>query len=1158
MNCGHQIEAGATEGMDGHTTQSATEDLARQIAADATSKGERRTITMLFVDIMGSTAAAEKLGPERWANTMRGAFDRFIAPVERYEGSVARMLGDAILAYFGAPIAHEDDPQRAILAALEIMEATKKLQRELMSEHGVEVNCRIGINTGLVIVGDVGSDMYGEYAALGDAANVAARMEQTAEAGTIQVAEATHRLTGPLFDFEHVGDLEVKGRSQPIAAYRVLGASATPGRLRGIEGLESPLVGRDREFEDLTTALNAVAAGNGQVVSIIAEAGLGKSRIALELNATAESVGVRWLEGASFSYDTTTPFAPAISLINQCVGIVAGDDNETRCQKIRDALARHPADTNQIDAVVLAMLLGLEVTEDLELVEMMMPPQLREATMQAIARHLEATALDGPLVTTFEDLHWADPATIELVERLLDATDRAPLMVLSLFRPRREEPSWEIHEVAQRRFPHRYTSVFLRPLNERQSQDLIANLLAVEGLHVTVRQAILGKAEGNPFFVEEVIRSLIDNGTIRAEDGRYVADASLDDIAVPDTLSSVIATRLDRLDPDIKRVLQAASVVGREFDDELMGVLASPDVDVNAVLADLQRRELIVQTQAVPTRAFSFKHALTMDTAYDSLLESVRIDLHRAVGKLIEERHPDRVVDLARHFKAGDEPQKAIPYLVASGDKMSGAYSMAHAIASYDDALAMATDETDTGVVRQAYEGLANAHMFSADLDATFDTYDRMRGFGEDRSSNETIVSAMNKAGFARFALDHDFAAAEVLVSGAMVLAEESGDKAGLAECHVNFCSVNTVQGRLDVAAGHLKDMLEVGKEIGSDNHKLFAMVHHANTLLLMTHFNQAREEIAKARVVAEAIDHRDHIAEILGIEGWLTAAAGDVVSAYEMVKDGLAIANEISAVARMSFLLPYAGFFARILGEYDAATEHTDLCEEVGNMIGSPAAVTWARGNRILIDVAIHGSESEHLADRFATFLDGQDTDFGRLYTGLVIADLAHVSSMAADLDLAQLCVQVGLSDDGTTKNFGRPALLQCQATVSMLNGDVEVAETQFAEATAIIESAGIGWLVPRMQFGDALISLHRGNTDEFDRRVELATTTARSSGLLPDVLDFHKGSAMFLRQLEDSDRAAHHMAMAAAVADEIASRFSDPELRTAFLASTGVAPVA
>ena len=201
MNCGHQIEAGSTTGMDGHTTRSATESLVRQIAGDATAQGERRVITMLFADIIGSTAAAETLGPERWSQVMRDVFDRFIAPVERYEGSVARMLGDAILAYFGAPVAHEDDPQRAILAALDMLEATRTLSAELHAEHGIGLNIRIGLNTGLVIVGEVGSEMYSEYAALGDAANIAARMEQTAAPGTIQVAEATYRLTAPPLRF---------------------------------------------------------------------------------------------------------------------------------------------------------------------------------------------------------------------------------------------------------------------------------------------------------------------------------------------------------------------------------------------------------------------------------------------------------------------------------------------------------------------------------------------------------------------------------------------------------------------------------------------------------------------------------------------------------------------------------------------------------------------------------------------------------------------------------------------------------------------------------------------------------------------------------------------------------------------------------------------
>ena len=1142
--------------MDGHTTRSATESLVRQIAGDATAQGERRVITMLFADIIGSTAAAETLGPERWSQVMRDVFDRFIAPVERYEGSVARMLGDAILAYFGAPVAHEDDPQRAILAALDMLEATRTLSAELHAEHGIGLNIRIGINTGLVIVGEVGSEMYSEYAALGDAANIAARMEQTAAPGTIQVAEATYRLTAPLFDFEHVGDLEIKGKDDLVSACRAIGVSANPGRLRGIEGLESPMVGRDVEILQTSRVLEEVAAGSGQIASLIAEAGLGKSRLAEDMRLRAESVGVRWLEGASYSYDTITPFAPAITLVRQCVGITDADDPGEQRANINAALARHPADTNRLDAVTLSLLVGAEVDDaDRDRLKHMLPPQIREATIASVARHIEATATDGPLTVVFEDLHWADPASIALVERLLAATDRVPLLVLALFRPRRDEPAWSIHETAQREYPHRYTSVQLKPLTTGQSQDLIANLLKVEGLHTTVREAILNKAEGNPFFVEEVVRSLIDNGTIRAEGDRYVADATIEAIAVPDTLSSVIATRLDRLEPAAKRLLQSGSVIGREFDLELISLLTDPTLDTNEIIADLLRRELITQTQTVPTRAFAFKHALTMDTAYASLLGTVKVELHRGVGELLEERHPDRVIDLGRHFTRAEEPERAIPYLVASGDKMSAAYSMLHAIDAYREALRLASATTPTEDLRRAYEGLANAHLFSADIEATFATYQEMQQFGESREHPETVVSAMNKAGFARLILENDFVAAEELVTGAMAIAEDAGDRAGLAECHISFCNVNTLQGRLDKAAGHLEDMFEVGEEIGSEAYRVFAIVHHTNTLLLRLKLDEAREMADKARDLAETFGQRDQLAHLIGgMDSWLLAAEGDTRGAYALSQKGVEITEEISSVVHRTFILPFTAHFARMLGRYEESARYTDDCQELSEAIGNHSSIIWARANRILIDVAIHGVAAAAAAAGFDDTLEELTTVAGGVYTGIVLAELAHLSASSGDLEAANRSIELALTHDGTTKLIGHPSLLQCQAAIALMGGDVDTALKHAREAEDIIESAGVGWLRPRQTGLDAGLAALNGDMETAHRDFAIAGTQARSAGHLPDALDNHRFGAALFDQLGDSASAANHRKDAARLIDEIANIFDDADLQDSYIATNSV----
>ena len=313
-------------------------------------QGERRVVTILFCDVQGSTAAAEGLDPEEWAEIMNGAFKFLIEPVYRYEGTLARLMGDAILAFFGAPIAHEDDPQRAVLAGLDIVEGIRPYQETVKRKWGLDFNVRVGINTGLVVVGEVGSDLRVEYTALGDAVNLASRMEQTAEPGTIRVTGDTHRLVAPLFDSQDLGGIEVKGKSEPVPAFRVLGAKVEPGQLRGIEGLDSPLVGRDGEMQSLRGAVEELRRGNGQIFSVMGEAGLGKSRLVAELRKSLVAEGVladstpdqaganngasnetqMWYEGRSLSYETSTTYAPFVSLFNggaKANGASPGDRN---------------------------------------------------------------------------------------------------------------------------------------------------------------------------------------------------------------------------------------------------------------------------------------------------------------------------------------------------------------------------------------------------------------------------------------------------------------------------------------------------------------------------------------------------------------------------------------------------------------------------------------------------------------------------------------------------------------------------------------------------------------------------------------------------------------------------------------------------------------
>ena len=530
-------------------------------------QGERRIVTMLFCDVKGSTAAAEQLDPEEWAEIMNGAFEYLIAPVYRYEGTLARLMGDAILAFFGAPITHEDDAQRAVLAGLDILRDIGPYCDEVKQRWGLDFSVRVGVNTGLVVVGEVGTDMRLEYTAMGDAVNLAARMEQTAEPGTVQLTEDTYKLIAPLFEFEDLGTMDVKGKSQPVQSYRVLGRKAEPGRLRGIEGLDSPLVGRDPEMNKLSAALDNLREGRGQIVSVMGEAGLGKSRLVAEFRSTLAADGlmpteeaalrahtngateatIGWHEGRSLSYQTSTPYAPFADMFGRLFGLQEEHSDKAHYDLVKAYVTELLPDRADEIAPYIASVLGIKLTgEALELVKYLQPPQLRERILYAVQGLFERMASLRPLVILFEDLHWVDPTSLDLLERLIPLTDRASIMIIGLFRPVRQEPSWRFHELASRDYIHRYTEVTLEPLDQKGSRELVANLLEVEDLPEKVRALIMAKAEGNPFFVEEVIRSLLDANLVIREDSRWRASREIENIAVPDTLAGVINARLDR------------------------------------------------------------------------------------------------------------------------------------------------------------------------------------------------------------------------------------------------------------------------------------------------------------------------------------------------------------------------------------------------------------------------------------------------------------------------------------------------------------------------------------------------------------------------------------------------------------------------------------
>ena len=573
-NCGQPVGA-STPTDDARLTRLAAATpvpLAKKAQDAAHLAGERRTVTALFMDVVDSTALADQMNTENWTAIMNGAFDRFYPAIYRYEGTIARLLGDALLAFFGAPVAHEDDPVRAVRAALDILEIAREYGVEVGERYGVEFTVRIGLNTGPVIVGRVGSDMRYEYAPMGGSVHLAARMQAAAQPSSVLISDQVHRFVAPLFDTEDAGPIQVKGLGKPVQGYRVLRAKSDPGTVRGLVGLQSPMVGREAELAALLQLCEAVQAGLGRAALVVGEPGLGKTRLiaewkaAVEVNRLQHGTTPRWVEGRCLSYGQGLAYHLLIDLLRALIGVPdMAEEPETDA-----ALAALTDDLFGEQALevypYLGHLLSVKLEgEALERVKPLDPQALQTQYLAALRKLVQAMTSRRPLVVVLEDLHWADPSSTELLVRLLPMVSTVPVLLCLVTRPERDAPSWKLVTAVREAMGGGLTEISLGALSDKDSRQLVANLLEIEALSEETRAMILKKAEGNPFFVEEVIRMLIDRGAIVRQNGGWIAGAEIDSVEIPDNLEGLLMARIDRLPDEAKHILRVAAVIGRQF-----------------------------------------------------------------------------------------------------------------------------------------------------------------------------------------------------------------------------------------------------------------------------------------------------------------------------------------------------------------------------------------------------------------------------------------------------------------------------------------------------------------------------------------------------------------------------------------------------------------
>ena len=655
----------------------------RILTSKAAVEGERKRVTVLFADLRGSMEMIVDRDPEAARRLLDPVLEQMMEAVHRFDGTVNQVMGDGIMALFGAPLAHEDHAVRGCYAALRLQESVKRYAEAVRREHGVTLSVRVGLNSGEVVVRAIGNDLQMDYTAVGQTTHLAARMEQLAEPGTILLTPETLALAEGFVDVRSIGPVTIKGLAQPLPVFQLTGAAAAHTRLETARARGfSPFVGRDPELQQIQQAAEHARGGHGRIVAVVGDAGVGKSRLFYEFIHGPRTSGWLVLEAGSVSYGKATPFLPVVNLLRGYLRIDARDDARAVRSKVTGGLLTLDRGLEESIPAVTWLLDALEPDNPYLQLE---AAQRRRRAIDAVKRVLLRESQVQPLLLVFEDLHWIDAETQDVLDRLVDALPTASVLLAVNYRPEYR------HGWGSRSY---YQQLRIDPLPAQSAEALLTTLL---GTHPSVRpltRLLIERTEGNPLFLEESVRGLVETGALVGDRGAYELVNPVTTIQVPGTVQAILAARIDRLSPELKRLLQAASVVGKDVPVAVLEVIADmTPSELHQGLAELQAGELLYEARLFPDLEYTFKHALTHEVAYGGVLHDRRRTLHAAIVDVIERMRDDRMADrtevLAHHAVRGGVTAKALHYLCEAGKKALARSANRDALGFFESALGL-------------------------------------------------------------------------------------------------------------------------------------------------------------------------------------------------------------------------------------------------------------------------------------------------------------------------------------------------------------------------------------------------------------------------------------------------------------------------------------
>ncbi|MGM0451709.1 MAG: adenylate/guanylate cyclase domain-containing protein [Thermodesulfobacteriota bacterium] len=1038
--CGHNLHESAAFPFYSKPHSYTPKHLADKILTSRSAlEGERKLVTVLFADVADYTVMSEKLDPEEVHEIMDGCFRILMDEIHRYEGTINQFTGDGVMALFGAPVAHEDHALRACHAALSIQKALSGYGEKIAKEYVVSFVMRIGLNSGPVIVGAIGDDLRMDYTAVGDTTNLAARMQSLAKPGRILLTEHTCRLIRNYFDIKPIGKLAVKGKKAPQEAFELVkpGKAATRIEASAARGF-TKFVGRKNSIIALMESYEKVKSGIGQVVGIVGEAGVGKSRLILEFKNHLPHEEFTYLEGQCAHYGNAIPYLPLLDIVRSYFDIREDEREVPLRKRIKETL---PGLEQDLEAAVAPIcdLLSLQV-EDKTYFQLE-SKERKERVFEALRNLLSRISQDRPLVLVIEDLHWVDKTTEEFLDYFIRWMAGLNVMLVLLYRPE------YTHQWGSKSY---FNRIGVEQLSLQSSTNLVAAILEGGEAAPELNEIILARAAGNPLFMEEFTHSLLENGAIRKAKDQYVLARKLSDLQVPDTVQGIIAARIDRLEENLKIVMQVAAVIGREFSFRILQAIVGMREELKSHLLNLQGLEFIYEKSLFPELEYIFKHALTQEVAYNSLLLKKRKEIHKQIGAAIENNYAGRVEEfyeiLAYHYSNSDDSVRAVHYLKLSGDKAMKTYALDEAFRFYGEAYGIFKKMQDTDHnKRERIDIILSMAPAMRILAYPGNSFDLLRQGEvlcrelEDRRSSAIIQTTLGSF----YSSQGDASQGMKYQQEAFEEAEKLQDSKLMILLGTHLCfsyDFAGEHGKIKKTAPKLIELLEKNPEKSEffgtpvDLHPvLIALYGHA--LGYLGEFDQGERECEKALVLAKQCDNPYSLGWVEFLYGCQYVPKGDGANAVKHLQVSVQYFEELKAVAILHIAQSLLATGYQLLGKNREAQDTMQKVLEVQSNINAPGLLSI--GHLAMSLVHLDSNQMEEAKAYAKQALDLGQTHHERFCEGLAWTYLGRITGKmeAAKIKEAEQYILKGieiLEDLGTKPTYATGYFILCELYLS------------------------------------------------------------------------------------------------------------------------------